>query len=79
METNKVINMNTIKTAQRVGSTTLIFSMSSGNIRNANGVFEGTIERTKEQKKLSNVAKRVSKARRESMKPGPCVVITTQK
>ena len=54
---------------------TVIFSMSSSNIRNANGVFGGTYTPTKEQKKLSNIAKRAPKARRESMKPGPCVVI----
>lgn len=54
---------------------TVIFSMSSSNIRNANGVFAGTYTPTKEQKKVSNIAQRVSKARRESMKTGPCVVI----
>ena len=58
---------------------TVIFSMSSSNIRNANGVFAGTYTPTKEQKKVSNIAQRVSKARRESMKPGPCIVITPQK
>jgi hypothetical protein len=57
----------------------VIFSMSSSNIRNANGVFNGTIEKTKEQKKLSNIAKRVSTSKRDSMKPGPCVVLTSQK
>lgn len=57
---------------------TAIFSMSSGNIRNANGVFNGTIEKTKEQKKLSNIAKRTPKSRRDAMKPGPCVVITSK-
>ena len=53
----------------------VIFSMSSSNIRNANGVFGGTYTQTKEQKKLSNIAKRASKAMREARKPGPCVVI----
>jgi hypothetical protein len=54
---------------------TMIFSVSSSNIRNANGVFNGTIIKTKEQKKLTSIANRVSKAKRESMKSGPCVVI----
>jgi hypothetical protein len=58
---------------------TVIFSMSSSNIRNANKIFDGSIEKTKEQKKLTSIANRVSKAKRESMKPGPCVVITSQK
>ena len=53
----------------------VIFSMSSSNIRNANGLFGGTYTQTLEQKKLSNIAKRKSKAKREVMKPGPCVVI----
>ena len=57
---------------------TVIFSMSSGNIRNANKVFDGTIEKTKEQKKLTSIANRVSKTRRESMKSGPCVVVTSK-
>ena len=58
---------------------TVIFSVSSSNIRNANGVFNGTIIKTKEQKKLTSIANRVSKAKRDSMKPGPCVVLTGNK
>lgn len=58
---------------------TVIFSMSSANIRNANGVFAGVVEKTKEQKKVTRIANRVSKARRESMKSGPCVVLSTTK
>jgi hypothetical protein len=57
---------------------TVIFSLSSSNIRNANGVFLKIPEKTKEQLKLTKVANKISSRSRDAQKPGACVVITSK-
>lgn len=53
----------------------VVFSLSSSNVRNANGVFLSVPTKTNEQLKLTRVANRISSRARDAQKPSACVTI----